>query len=359
MNMQATIEEEAVSGAAGTKTFPSSDSRKYNYFEPKGRKATHYEDVTVDVQPDPERYLAQNWIISFANGDPTYSKDWTCIKSANWHLFRAIDQEWERNHYQRQSTIVGMIENVIQNGRRSGAPSRFDKQWVGILQDHLGAYKHFEYGIGVALMNAQRRGYTQMINNALLTNSSYKLRMAQDITLYLGEIGLDIPGFDASAGKKHWLEDEIWQDTRRAIETVMGTNDHLEQYFAINVCLEPLVGELFRNGYIAQLAAAQNDFMTPSVVSAGEADYDRNLANTAELFITLVNDPTYGAENKAILQDWLKTYGGLALSAAHNLEPLWSLPAVKIAQFESALQAQLERIDTITNAIGLTPLARH
>ena len=63
-------------------------------------------------------------------------------------------------------------------------------------------------------MQAQRYGYTQMINNAILTNSSYKLRFAQDITLYLSEIGLDIAGFELTAGKKHWLEDPIWQGTR-------------------------------------------------------------------------------------------------------------------------------------------------
>src|SRR5216683_2024395 len=81
------------SGAAGAATFPGSDSRKYNYFEPKGRKATHYEDMTVDVQPDPERYLLQDWIISFPDGTPTYCKDWTAAKSSNWHKFRAVDQE--------------------------------------------------------------------------------------------------------------------------------------------------------------------------------------------------------------------------------------------------------------------------
>ena len=47
----------------GRRKFAGSDSRKYNYFEPKGRKATHYEDMTVDVQPDPKRYLLQDWII--------------------------------------------------------------------------------------------------------------------------------------------------------------------------------------------------------------------------------------------------------------------------------------------------------
>jgi len=95
--------------------------------------------MTVDVQPDPERYLLQDWIISFGDGRPAYSKDSTAAKSSNWHLFRAVDQEWERTHYQRQSTICGMIQNVIDNGRKSGAAARLDKTWIKILQDHVGA----------------------------------------------------------------------------------------------------------------------------------------------------------------------------------------------------------------------------
>ena len=123
------------SGAAGAATFAGSDSRKYNYFEPKGRKASHYEDMTVDVQPDPKRYLLQDWIISFADGTPTYSEEWTAAKSSNWHVFRAVDQEWERTHYQRQSTIVGMIASVVENGRRAGAVKRhFDRQHVWVLR---------------------------------------------------------------------------------------------------------------------------------------------------------------------------------------------------------------------------------
>ena len=173
---------------------PAPTAASYNYFEPKGRKATHYEDMTVDVQPDPKRYLLQDWIICFADGTPTYYEDWTKAKSSDWHKFRAVDQEWERTHYQRQSTIVGMLNNVIENGRRSGAPKRFDQAWVKVLQDHLGAYKHAEFGLGTATMQAQRYGYTQMINNAILTNSSYKLRFSQDLTLYLGELALDIEG---------------------------------------------------------------------------------------------------------------------------------------------------------------------
>jgi len=343
------------SGAAGAAVFAGSDSRRYNYFDPKGRKATHYEDMTVDAQPDPKRYLLQDWIISFADGTPTYYegwKGWTQLKSSDWHKFRAVDQEWERTHYQRQSTIIGMLNNVISNGRRSGAPARFDKAWVKVLQDHVGAYKHAEFGLGTSTMQAQRYGYTQMINNASLTNSSYKLRSAQDLTLYLGELALDIEGFDLDAGKKHWLEDPIWQGTRLAIESIMGANDYLEQYFVTNVIFEPLVAELFRSGFVMQLAAAQNDFISPSVVSAAEGDYERNLANTVELFSMLTQDHEHGEKNRQILLNWATTHGKLAMDAASQLQPVWSQPRVKVTQFNDAFDQAKNRLRAIAAEIG-------
>jgi propane 2-monooxygenase small subunit len=341
------------SGAAGSAVFPGSDSRKYNYFEPKARKASHYEDMTVDVQPDPERYLLQDWIISFPDGTPTYSKDWTSAKSSNWHQFRAIDQEWERTHYQRQSTICGMVQNTIENGRKSGAPARFDKAWVKILQNHLGAYKHAEFGLGTSTMQAQRYGYTQMINNAILTNSSYKLRFAQDLTLYLSEIGLDLEGFDNAAGKKNWMEDPIWQGTRKSVESIMGSNDYLEQYFATNCVFEPLVGELFRSGFLMQAAAAQNDFITPTVVAAAEADYERNLANTMELFHILGNDPDHGKANIKLFNGWFAKHADLAIAAANQLQPIWSQPRVKVAAFVDALAHAKNRVKSIATELGL------
>ena len=341
------------SGAAGAAKFASSDSRKYNYFTPKGRKATHYEDMTLDVQPDPKRYLLQDWIINFADGTPTYFEGWTQARSSDWHAYRAVDEEWERTHYQRQSTIEGMISQAVENGRRSGAPTRIDKVWVKVLEKHLGAYKHAEFGLATSLMQAQRYGYTQMVNSTILTNSSYKMRFAQDLTLYLSDIGMDIDGFDADGGKKHWLEDPIWQATRLMIETIGGSTDYMEQYFAINIVFEPLVGELFRSGFVMQAAASQNDFMTPTVVSSAEGDYQRNLANTVELLHMLVSDPAHSAHNTALFNGWLEKYGDLAVKAAKNLQPIWSMPHNKVVQFSDAFASAVSRMQNIASQVGL------
>lgn len=340
------------SGAAGAAVFPSSNSRKYNYYQPKGRKATHYEDMTLHVQPDPKVQLKQDWIIAFADGTPTYSESWTAAKSSDWHKYRAVDQEWERTHYQRQSTILGMLSHAVENGRREGAPQRFDKAWIKVLQDHVGAYKHAEFGLGTSMMHAQRYGYCQMINSTILTNSSYKMRFTQDLTLYLSEIGLDITDLNLDAGKKHWVEDPIWQDTRKAVESIMGATDYLEQYFAVNLAFEPLVGELFRSGFVMQAAAAQNDFMTPTVVSAAEGDYERNLANAVELFHMLSTDEQHGEKNQKLFTGWMEKHGTLALSAANHLQPIWSLPRVKVAHFDEALAQAKNRVKLIAEEVG-------
>ncbi|HUG24685.1 toluene hydroxylase, partial [Piscinibacter sp.] len=289
----------------------------------------------------------------FSDGTPTYSETWTAARSSDWHQYRSIDEEWERTHYQRQSTIVGMISQAVENARRSGAPTRFDKTWVKVLEKHLGAYKHAEFGMGTSLMHAQRYGYTQMINSTILTNSSYKLRFAQDLTLYLGDIGQDIAGFDAEIGKKQWLEDPIWQPTRQLVETIGGATDYLEKYFAVNMVFEPMVGELFRSGFFMQAAAAQNDFLTPTVVSSAEGDYQRNLANSIELMHMLVSDATHSAHNTGLLNTWLKKYGDRAVAAAKNLQPIWSLPHNKVTTFDDAYASAVDRMQNIANQVGL------
>lgn len=343
------------SGAAGAAQFAGSKSRKYNYFEPRGKRATHYEDVTVDVQPDPERYLIQNWIIEFegGKGGGAYRKDNTAALSSNWHAFRAPDQEWERTHYQRQSKIETMVQNVIANARKAGAHKAFDKAWQMILQKHLGAWKHAEFGLGTSLMQAQRYGYTQMINNATLTNSSYKMRLSQDITLYLAEIGMDIDGWSDELGKQAWLEDPIWQPCREAIETIMGSEDYLEQYFAINIVFEPMVGELVRSGFFMQAAAANNDFIPPPVISAAEADFERNLANTVDLIYLLAHDEEHGPHNRALFKSWLAKHGALAEKAAAALQPIWSQPHSKPVSFEDVKAVSKERLDHIVAELGL------
>ncbi|MCQ6267790.1 toluene hydroxylase [Fictibacillus sp. WQ 8-8] len=341
------------SAEAGSKTFAGSRSRKYNYYEPKGRRSTLYEDVTVDVQPDPERHLLQGWIVSFSDGTPAYSQTRTKIKSSDWHKYRDPNGEWERNHYIRQSSIEKQVALTIQNAKAENQFAILDKTWVKILQEHLGASKHPEYGLGMLFQKAQRDGMTQMINNSILINSSDKLRYAQDIAIYLGEVATMIE-LDEAKGKENWMNNPVWQGVREVVETFGAATDWAEQLFATNLIYEPLVAELFRSGFLMQYAASHGDYATPTLVSTAEADFERNLDYTAEMFDVFFNDPEYGEENQQLAQRWLEKYVPLCVNASKQLQPIWSQPRVKVTSYVDAFNRAKERFSTILAHLNIS-----
>jgi len=329
---------------AGALEFPSSNSRQFNYFEPQKLRATVYEDVTVDVQPDPERYLTQDWVYGFATGPGGYPKEWTALKSSNWHWFRDPNQEWEQTIYRNNARMVRHVELEIENAKTGNAFARWSEPWATVIERHVGAWMHAEHGLGMhVFVPAQRDAPTNMINNAISVNSMHKLRIAQDLALYSLEVTDARNGFNGSVHKQMWSSDPIWQPTRENVELLTAIRDWAEAVVAANLVFEPLVGQLFRNGFVAAVAAANGDFVTPSIMGVAESDFDRDLAYTKDLIGPLVTDGTHGAENTQVLADWVADWVPRSLKAARALEPIWSQPENMAVSFDDAFAQARQR----------------
>jgi propane monooxygenase small subunit len=345
---------------AGAQQFPSWQSRSYNYFTPRKRRATVYEDVTVDVQPDPERHLTQGWVYSFANGDAGYPQEWTALKSTNWHAFLDPNEEWEQTIYRNNANVVRQISQNIEHGRLAHVYAGLSPAWVKVLERHIFAWAHAEHGIGLHVYTpAQRDAPTNMINNAMAVGAVHKLRFAQDLILYNLTLSEEIEGFDGSAHKTAWQEDPIWQPTRRFVETLTGIRDWGEQLFATTVVFEPLVGELFRSGFVMQAAAPQGDFVTPTIMGAGESDAAREQKGARALFRMLADDEAHGAANKALMESWLATYAPQAVEAARNLQPIWSQLSEKVVRFEDSFDRSRGRFEELCSDIGIQATEVH
>ena len=134
---------------AGAKEFPSWQSRRFNYFTPRKRRATVYEDVTVDVQPDPARHMTQGWMYEFANGIGGYAEESTALKSSSWHEFLDPNEEWEQTIYRNNANVVRQISQNIEHGRTAHVFSQMSPSWVRVLERHVFAWAHAEHGIGL------------------------------------------------------------------------------------------------------------------------------------------------------------------------------------------------------------------
>lgn len=339
---------------AGAREFPSSKSRKYSYFKPAKLRATMYEDVTVDVQPDPARHLSQGWVYGFGDGPGGYPQEWTGAKSSNWHAFLDPNEEWNQTIYRNNTAVVKQVELCLHNAKRARVYDSWNPSWLSFIERNLGAWMHAENGLALHVFTSiQRSGPTNMINTAVAVNAAHKMRFAQDLALFNLELSEATDAFDGSAHKAVWQEAPEWQPTREVVERLTATGDWCELLFATNIVFEQLVGSLFRSDLVMQIAARNGDYITPTIVGTGENDYDRDLGYTRNLFRLLTRDEEFGAENKALFASWMATWVPRCLDAARALQPLWSQPAEKSVTFASSLDAAKNKFTEVLASIEL------
>lgn len=339
---------------AGALEFPGSTSRSFNYFKPQRLRATVYEDVTVDVQPDPARYLTQDWVYGFADRPGGYPADLTEARSSDWHWFRDPNQEWEQTIYRNNARLVRQVEQVISAAKAEGAFERWSPKWTKVVERHVGAWMHPEHGLGMhVFLPAQRDAPTNMINNAVSVNSMHKLRIAQDLALYSLEADDARRDFDGSAHRQVWSDDAAWQPTRENVEQLTAVRDWLEAVVAANLAFEPLVGELFRSGFVMSVAAANGDFVTPTIMGVAESDLERDLAYTRDLIGGLTSDEQHADHNRALLGEWLARWAPLSIAAARALEPLWAEPEQQPVPFEEAFARARERTRALLGELNI------
>jgi len=339
---------------AGALEFPSSTSRSYNYFTPAKMRATTYEDVTFDVQVDPERHLTQGWLYGFADGPGGYPKDWTALKSSDWHEFRDPNEEWEQTIFRNNANVERQIAANLEHAKKAGAYALWNASWTKVVAQHVGAWMHIEQGLGMHLfVPAQRNAPTNMLNNAICVNSIHRLRFAQDLVLYNLEIDDQLESFDGAAHMEVWKSDPVWQGIRATVEGLTGIEDWAKAVLLTNLVFEPLVGETFRSGFVQQLAALNGDYVTPTIIGAGENDYVRDLRYTKAMVAMLVGDAEYGAANVATINGWLDEFVPEVLAAVRLLQPIWSQPTERVVTFDTSLGNAVERTQALLTELGL------
>ena len=368
---------------AGAQEFPDSgaSARRYNYYKPAKRKQTHYEDVTVDVQPDPRHYLSQGWIYGFADGSAGYPLTWTKLKAwgvddpefapgigtggpggklewpaHGWHEFRDPNEEWDLTIFRNNANVERQITANVENARNAKAFDQWSPNWVHFVERHVGAWMHIEHIFGLYVFAAcNRSGPTNMHNTAMAVNSAHKIRFAQDLALYNLTLSEEIEGFDGTAHVEAWNSDPEWQGVRKVCESLTAIEDDwAEMIFATNIVFEPLLGELFRSNLVQQAAPGNGDYVTPTVMGAGEYDYSqRDLRWTQSCMGLLTQDKEFADHNKQIMQGWLSTWVPPCLEAARQMQPLWSTPDNKPPRFEESLDRAKNRFAGILSDLGL------
>src|SRR4029077_2068169 len=113
---------------------------------PAGRRASLYEDVTIDTQPSIHRHLTRGWPLHFGDGRGTWDDASTALRSGDWFAFRDPGEQWERTFYQAGSAVEQQIDGALRSASEQGLLEDFSEEWLKFLQDVLQVPAYIEHG---------------------------------------------------------------------------------------------------------------------------------------------------------------------------------------------------------------------
>jgi NAD(P)H-flavin reductase/ferredoxin len=297
--------------------------RQFSWYQPHKRRATLYEDVTVDTQPSVHRHLTRGWPVSFEGGRGTWNGASTALQSKDWFEFRDPGEQWERPFYQRGSAAEQQIEGALQSAVAEGLLTDFSADWIEFLRGFLQIPAYVEHGLWFATATAARDCLSDSITACVCLQAAMKQRSAQAIVLYAmdleREFGLEFP---IEAARDAFISEPAWQPTRSYLERLAATADWGEVVIAANLCFEPVVGTLIRRELGIRGAAANGDTVTPVLARVATQEWEWMRAWTLEFVRFLSEDSEHGPANRELIERWVGEWRPRAFEAAAALAPL-------------------------------------
>ena len=302
----------------GSATAPAGDEaeRQFQWYVPAKRRATLYEDVTIDTQPSIHRHLTRGWPVSFEDGRGTWNDASTALRCSDWFAFRDPGEQWERPFYQAGTAVEHQIEGAIRSATNEGLIEDFAPEWVEFLHSYLQAPAYVEHGLWFALATIARDCLSDSVATCVCLQAAMKQRAAQAIILYAMDLEEHHGEFPIEAARDSFLNDQPWQPTRRYLERLAATPDWGEVIVAVNLCFEPLVGTLLRRELGTRAAAANGDTVTPVLARAETQEWEWARTWTTALTRFLIEDQRHGPENRELIAGWVADWLPESMKAA-------------------------------------------
>jgi propane monooxygenase small subunit len=330
--------------------------RSFQWYTPKKRRATMYEDVTIDTQPSVHRHLDRGWPVHFEDGRGLWSEDSTRLRASDWYDFRDPGQMWERPYYQTGTANEQLIEGAVRTAKRERAFDDFTPEWVDFLRRHLQVPAFIEHGIWLALASAARDTLSDTVTHCVALEAAMKQRQAQAYLLYGMDLEEQFGDFPVERARESFLSDDAWQPARSYVERLRATPDWGERLIAANLCFEPAVGLLIRRELLMRSVRFNGDILTQALSHVAQLEWEWVEGWTAELVRFVLADPKHGAANRDVLAEWLAEWLPLADQAASALQPVFDdLPAG--IPFEDARANVRIDFDELCDECGVTELA--
>jgi toluene monooxygenase system protein E len=322
----------------------SSALKTYSHLAAARRRPTTYELVTTELHHHVERGLAVDapgaaWFERHQRGSR-----W---RQANWGRF-ADPRETTYTKYTRlQHAKEVFCEGLLASIDDSGYDAALAPEARALLAAALPPLRFALHGFQMIAAYFGHLAPEGRVTIAAALQGADEVRRIQRIAYRMAQLRRVEPGFGADS-RAVFERDEAWRPLREVVEALLVTWDWAEAFVALNLCVKPVVDELFMIELPA-IARARGDFMLGQIAASLDEDCQWQRQWSAALArVALARD-----DNRGAAIEWVAAWRPRAERAARALAPALS----RAAGLPLDADAALARTAELPRELGLLPPA--
>ena len=308
--------------------------RKMLYFcEPRGRRLSEYEKLTVYAQPNPDWIPGGldwgDWTQKFHGGRASWGNETTELHTTDWFRHRDPGRRWHAPYVKDKAEEWRYTDRFLKGYSAEGAIRNMDPVWRDdVLNNYWGAFLFAEYGLFNAHSSVSRDCLSDTIRTTASIVALDKVDNAQMIQLERTFLAKLVPGFQEStaAPKKEWTEGSVYRGAREAVERIwQDTYDWNEILFSVHMVFDPLFGQFVRREAFQRLASYHGDTLTPFFINQMQTYFQQAKAQVSDLmFYCLADDPEFGPYNKRVMRAWMDKYLPMTVDALRDFMGIYA-----------------------------------
>lgn len=279
-----------------------------------------------------------------ASGVADVSGRASALASMDWTDFAVPYRGPEHSIGRMEAEAEERIVAALREARASEALAHVAPGWFAFLRGHMQVAAFLAKDCHRVLERAGRLCPWPDVARCIELQGLTQERQAQTLVLHAVEIESTFGDMPIDEARRGWNSDPAWRGSREMLAQLAGVDDWAETVVAMNLCFEPLVGQLLRREFGIGAAIRHDDPITPPVGEAGQREWEWAREWTVALLRFLIVDPRHGPENLATIERWLAQWLPLARSAARDVASLAELlprPADTVAALRRVEEDQL------------------
>jgi hypothetical protein len=205
-------------------------------------------------------------------------------------------------------------------------------EWLDLLARVLSPLRYLCHGLQMVSAYVGQMAPSGRITVASLFQASDEDRRVERLAYRVAQIRR-LRAEVAEEGRRRWESDPAWQPWRRALEHLLVTYDWGESLVALNLCLKPLVDELF-TVELAALSEQRGDYLDAQILRALFEDCQWHREWSRALLAGALRDRP---QNRPVVSGWVEAWAPMMTEALATAGEVLGIDETAVARARARL----------------------